>query len=283
MFTDCPSCRRQFRIRADQLSAAGGLVQCGFCGRRYNALERLHDRPQTVPVDSDDAPGEEPWFDVPAPAAAPGPETAVSRSGDAGTAPVTPESRSDADDVPVDEQREAAGAIPSEWLLEETPRPGRRFGWLWFTGIGILLLVLAAQLAWFHRDRLLEAYPRLLPWARQVCEHFHCELIRYRDLDSIEVLNRDVRDHPRYQDALLVNATISNQARDRQPFPLVQLNLFDTAGTIIAYRRFRPREYLDESIDIERGMLPGKPVHIVLEVTGPTAGAVSFEFRFLHR
>ena len=97
------------------------------------------------------------------------------------------------------------------------------------------------------------------------------------------MVNRDVRDHPRYSDALLVNATISNRSAEVQPFPVVQLSLFDTAGRIIGARRFTPEEYLDESIDMERGMLPDKPVHIVLEVTGPTEGAVSFEFRFLRQ
>jgi len=56
--------------------------------------------------------------------------------------------------------------------------------------------------------------------------------------------------------------------------------LFDTSGRQVAYRDFRPDEYLDESIDIDTGMAPQKPVHFVLEVTGATALAVSFEFAF---
>jgi len=45
MFTNCPTCARQFRIRASQLATAEGFVQCGFCGKQFNALERLYDKP----------------------------------------------------------------------------------------------------------------------------------------------------------------------------------------------------------------------------------------------
>lgn len=299
MFTDCPSCRRQLRLRADQLSAAGGLVQCGFCGRQFNALERLRDRPlprssttADTGIDAGESAGDEPWFDIPASGngepAGRARVTGAEKTGHGQTGPrLQPEQRGEANaDVSPDTPRQMEGhseTMPPEWLLEDEPRSGRRFRFVWLTGVFLLLLVLAAQLAWFQRDRLLQEYPWMLPWAQKVCERFQCELLRHRDLSAIEVVNRDVRDHPRYRDALLVNATISNQSQDLQSFPVVQLNLYDTSGKIIAYRRFRPDEYLDKSIDIEGGMRPGKPVHIVLEVAGPAEGAVSFEFRFLQQ
>ncbi|MCZ6803717.1 MAG: hypothetical protein O7D86_07265 [Proteobacteria bacterium] len=49
----------------------------------------------------------------------------------------------------------------------------------------------------------------------------------------------------------------------------------------LGFREFVPDDYLDDSIEIDEGMPVGSPVHFVLEVTGSTAGAVSFEFRFL--
>ena len=124
-------------------------------------------------------------------------------------------------------------------------------------------------------------YPGTLPWFNRLCSTIDCSAIRYRDLAAIQLLNRDVREHPRYQNALLVNATMSNQSHTLQPYPVVQLNLFDTQGNLIAYRQFQPREYLDETINITRGMTPDSPVHFVLEVLDSAAGAVSFEFEFL--
>jgi len=43
MYTTCPACHRHYRIMAKQLSAAGGVVRCGFCGEQFNALTRLED------------------------------------------------------------------------------------------------------------------------------------------------------------------------------------------------------------------------------------------------
>ena len=49
MFTDCPACHRQFHVYAAQLTAARGMVKCGFCGQKFNALERLRDKPLAQP------------------------------------------------------------------------------------------------------------------------------------------------------------------------------------------------------------------------------------------
>jgi len=176
---------------------------------------------------------------------------------------------------------EATTELPPQLQEEERPRRSRTARVLWGVAAVLALLIGAAQLAWFNRDVLLSRYPQLMPWTRQVCEYFQCQVIRHRDASAIKLLNRDVRDHPRYDGALLVNATIANELPTIQPFPVVQFVLFDTNGKIIGQRKFKPAEYLDDSINIDQGMPPGQPVHIVLEVTGPTQGAVSFEFRFL--
>ena len=80
---------------------------------------------------------------------------------------------------------------------------------------------------------------------------------------------------------MLVNAAMKNELSIRQPYPKVQLTLFDTSGSLLGYREFMPTDYLDSSIEIDKGMPVESPVYFVLEVSGPTAGAVSFEFRFL--
>jgi predicted Zn finger-like uncharacterized protein len=170
------------------------------------------------------------------------------------------------------------------FLLEETPAKSR-WSWLlpvfWTTGTLVALVVIIAQLAWFNRDKVLLEYPELLPYAKQICKEFDCQLIRQKDVNKIKLVNRDVRLHPTYQDTLLVNAAMENELPIRQPYPRVQLTLFDTSGSLLGYREFVPDDYLDSSIEVEKGMPVDSPVYFVLEVSGPTAGAVSFEFRFL--
>jgi len=170
-----------------------------------------------------------------------------------------------------------------EILREDLAAPGmsKKAKVFWSLGIFVLIVVAAIQVAWFNRDLVLEQYPELRPWADKVCEKLQCEVIRTYKTSDIKLLNRDVRLHPHYSDTLLVNATMANKSAKTQPFPEIQFSLFDTNGKMIASRQFSPEEYLDNSIIIKQGMSPGKPVHFVLEVTGSTEGAVSFEFRFL--
>ncbi len=151
----------------------------------------------------------------------------------------------------------------------------------WSLGTFLLLTVIVAQLAWFNRDQLLLRYPHLNPVAKAVCERLHCEVLRHKDVKAIKLLNRDVRNHPLFAGNLLVNATMANQSETIQPFPLIQLALFDNVGEVIGYREFKPEEYLDDSINIPAGMMPKSPIHFVLEVSGPVKEAVSFEFHFL--
>jgi predicted Zn finger-like uncharacterized protein len=277
MYTDCPDCRRQFRVRAAQLSSARGQVRCGCCGRQFDALERLRDEP--LPA----------MTPPPAVAAQPAPaqhETPAQHGKPPPTPPAPVFEPVDDDD---DEASETGGGprtdpnarsilLPD---LEEEAPPPRRFRALWATALVVLILLAALQVAWFQRDYLLTRFPRLAPWVQRLCEEIGCSVIRHRDLNAMRIVNRDVRLHPLYQDSLLVNATVQNGAALVQPWPDVQLVLYDTAGRPVAYRRFPPAEYLDDSIDVRRGMKPGESTHFVLEVTGAMEGAVSFEFGFL--
>jgi len=167
-------------------------------------------------------------------------------------------------------------------ILSEEPTRRRWIPTLfWTSACFVGLIAITLQLAWFNRDLVSMEYPQVTPYFKQVCAELDCKILRHRDTQAIKLVNRDVRLHPNYQDTLLVNATMNNELSVRQPYPRVQLTLFDTSGALLGHRRFTPDEYLDESIALDEGMPINIPVHFVLEVSGPTAGAVSFEFRFL--
>lgn len=295
MYTNCPACSRQFRIRAGQLAAAEGLVQCGFCGRQFNALLRLYDRPLVLEpgpagtrLDEDVA---EPDFYIPQMDAAVATPSSTTRPGNQAVAsppplvePATDAATRSAPETPTPAiATRAQRDYPfADELIELTQaKTGSRSSRAWGAGVLVLLLAAALQAAWFNRDLVLTRYPQTLPLVRQLCRQLDCTLVRYRDISAIKLLNRDVRVHPRYQDVLLVNATISNLAAYAQQFPVVVLSLFDPNGKVIAYRQVPPADYLDNSIDIELGIQPGTPVHFVLEVANRGSDAVSFEFDFL--
>jgi predicted Zn finger-like uncharacterized protein len=285
MFTSCPNCQKQFRVQASQLSIADGQVKCGVCDHEFSALSRLSDVPLTLeqmnyefdyepeenPV-AEEEPGEEPEFNI----------FDQARSEEARTDEASPEEiKPDETDTLSEFPDEILGDIPDE-LRETLPVKRSLLATLsWAFGALLLLIIIVAQLAWFNRDELLLRYPQLDPIAREICDRLQCEILRYKDISSIKLLNRDVRNHPLYEGSLLVNATMANKSETIQPFPRIQLALFNPGGEVIGYREFKPEEYLDDSIDIPAGMMPELPIHFVLEVGGPTEGAVSFEFHFL--
>lgn len=329
MFTDCPYCESQFRIRAAQLGAADGWVRCGNCGETFYALDRLSDTPlKQLPTlrQTDEAAAEPPAVSIEAE-----PEEAVE------PAPAEPEQEEAAEPVqsePEPYQPIAAEAVPEEATPEEvtpediepeqpvetvlqpdeplTPEqetagtettdtdenrealpdlppvlagdpekkavsPARL---IWSSLVFVLSLIAVAQLAWFNRDGLLRAYPALVPWVEQVCESLQCDPIRFRDVSAIELLNRQVTQHPRYRNALLASATMVNNAEFIQPFPDIVLLIFSTDGQVISRGRFKPEEYLGSGVNPSGGMPPGVPVHFGLELSGTSQEAVSFRFRF---
>ena len=314
MFTDCPSCRRQFRVRASQLAKAEGLVQCGFCGKQFNALERLYDKPLSLDLEQtleEEFEGE-PEFIIPETLEAndiveiahTAPEAASMVNS---RLPVAETGSAHSDEAPMNNDNDVVKAEPGDTIIEasvekvsppekqevdddypfsdelaqiETQKKRTPLRLFWSFAVLVILLAGCAQLAWFNRDIILSKYPQYLPQAKQICAYFDCTLVRYRNTSAIKLVNRDVRVHPRYEDALLVNATITNLSNYFQRYPEILISLFDDSGKVIAYRQVTASQYLDESIDIETGMRPDSPIHFVLEMANVNSRAISFEFDF---
>ena len=260
MFTDCPSCESQFRVRAAQLGAADGWVRCGNCGETFYALERLSDTPlKRLPTlrQADEAAAELPAVSIE-------PEQEI-----AGT-----------ETTDTDESRETLPDLPPVLAGDTEKKTGSPARLIWGSLVFVLSLIAVAQLAWFNRDGLMRAYPALVPWVEQVCESIQCDPIRFRDITAIELLNRQVTQHPRFRNALLASATMVNNAEFIQPFPDIVLLIFSTDGQVISRGRFKPEEYLGPGVNSSGGMPPGVPVHLGLELSGTSQEAVSFRFRF---
>ncbi|MCG3201910.1 MAG: hypothetical protein NFCOHLIN_01782 [Gammaproteobacteria bacterium] len=183
-------------------------------------------------------------------------------------------------DLPhVSVERDDVEALRS-YLRESDERERAGSPW-WGIAAALLLIAMLGQAAWYQRGWILDHVPGLRTHWQAWCEGKACALPPRRDVAMLHVVSRDVRDHPQYLDALLVNATIVNDAGFTQPFPVVELTLFDEAGAALGVRRFQPREYLDASVNVAAGMKPRQSIYVVLEIAGTSAEAVSFEFKFL--
>ena len=293
MFTDCPSCERLFRIRAAQLKAADGWVRCGYCEETFYALERLYDTPvKKLPVlhqaeKSVEQPLKETVTAVPQQEQVP-PDGDVPEHTTALPPQTTPADRAtepqqeaaEAETAHARQERELPAELPPAIDYEEEKSTSSSARLIWAGLIIILSIGALAQIAWFNRDRLLREYPVLMPWAEQLCDKWQCDLIRFRDLSAIKLLNREVRLHPRFVDALLVSAALVNLAEYVQPYPEIELVIYATNGRVISQGRFKPADYLGPDTRSAAGMPPGVPIHFVLELAGAAQQAVSFEFQF---
>ena len=151
----------------------------------------------------------------------------------------------------------------------------------WHGLVVALGIAAAVQTAWIYRQELTVRFPQSTVVVAYVCGHIDCGTGAKVQAGAIRLLARDVRDHPQYEAALLVNATMVNGAPSAQPYPVIELTLRDAVGNIMGARQFRPQEYLDESISIENGMPSERPIYVVMELGGGAVAAISFEFSFL--
>jgi predicted Zn finger-like uncharacterized protein len=169
--------------------------------------------------------------------------------------------------------QEPSGAAPEN----ERSRRGT-LGWL--TGTVLLTIVLASQYGYFNHTHL-SRYLILRPWLEQLCRYTGCELPLLRDGTQLRILARNIHAHPQVPGALLVTLTIGNDARYTQAFPDLRLSFYDLNHTLLAERRFSPREYLPTGVKTKSGLPPRQPFQVQLEIIDPGPAAVNFEFAFV--
>nr|VFK20833.1 MAG: Protein of unknown function (DUF3426) [Candidatus Kentron sp. LPFa]VFK28967.1 MAG: Protein of unknown function (DUF3426) [Candidatus Kentron sp. LPFa] len=177
---------------------------------------------------------------------------------------------------------ESVPQVLHENIMRAATKPPAR-KWRQFAfGFGVLLscVVLLTQYTWFHSVDVLQRFPDLRPIMEIFCQS-GCRIPVLRDPARIRIVDRNVRAHPKYKKALLVSARMVNTLPHTQPFPHMQLMLFNVNGQPIAARIFEPEEYLDSDIDLVAGMRADRPIQVVLGILAREEAAVNFEFTFL--
>jgi predicted Zn finger-like uncharacterized protein len=150
---------------------------------------------------------------------------------------------------------------------------------LWALGCALLALGLAGQLAWAQRTNLM-LDPAARPWVLRACASFACRLPPIRDTAKLELLSRDIRPDPKVAGALLITATIRNDAAFTQPWPVVTVALTDLDNNPVAMRRFRPADYMPDPARRAAGITPDTTAAVAFEVADPGQRAVAFRFGF---
>lgn len=278
MYTQCPECLSVFSLDAPTLAQAHAFVTCGYCGADFDSLATLADElppdpfnELTINTPSLTPPRVETVVYHPRP-----PPAAVVADAIEASAPVAGKDFSQLVFTP----RFARTAAPKATHRKHRQlhsTTGHSLGWA--LACGVLTLLLGAQVAWATRDVLIST-PPTGAWLRASCAALHCTLPLVAAPDRLRLLDSNVQTHPSVPHALMISARVRNDAAFAQPYPVLTLTLSNARGQRLAMRRLRPREYLDDTAALRRGLAPGSSAVLLLEVADPGDQAVAFEFAF---
>jgi predicted Zn finger-like uncharacterized protein len=149
-----------------------------------------------------------------------------------------------------------------------------------YTLILLSVCFLPAQLIYFEKERLLQnETSRYI--AQALCNILPCTVPVYKELSKIELISRKVHSHPVEKKALIITATVINNATQAQPFPKILISMSDIQGTTRVQRLFAPQEYLPDGIFTNQSMPSNTPLNINVEIEDPGQGLISFTLDFL--
>jgi predicted Zn finger-like uncharacterized protein len=151
---------------------------------------------------------------------------------------------------------------------------------LYSLAIIALLVAFVLQGAYALRDTLAEQQA-LRPLMSDFCATFDCAIALPREPEKVLLTRSEVRSHPAQSGALLVKASMQNQAGFRQAYPILRLQFSDLEGRSLVGRDFMPEEYLPDDVNIKAGMPINTDVNLSLELVDPGGQAVSFDFNLL--
>lgn len=258
MYTQCTNCHAIFRVTMKELSAAQGVLRCGECGSTFDAMQSLsttlpEDRKfikkANLPTIEDKQPQDK-------------------QKSYANTSPQTKSTNT----------TETAKNDRSYQLKRRKKPDSNRFLLIALVSLSCLL---AAQIFYKQKDWLADQ-PLTSSITRIFCETIpNCEVEKRRDITKIEMLNKNIYSHPNQIGSLVVSASLENQAKFDQPFPLIEISLLDAQSQIIALRRFPPKDYLGNNFQQGVLMVRNNPIDFKLNIADPGNDATRFQFRFL--
>jgi len=201
----CPFCLTTLQITSQQLALKSGLVRCGHC----------HD-----------------VFDA----------TKNQLSPSAGQSTATKETN-DVESLAQDDTTEIESDAPPTIAIWETAKPTPAysvpFGFLSF----VFVVIFSVQFLYIE-SAMLTQNVHLQPIFKKLNSAFSLHIPSYKNIEEIQVIERQMTAHPALTNSLSLQLTIKNTALAEQHFPVINLLLTSTAGEQIAHGRFTKYDYL---------------------------------------
>ena len=273
-----------------QLQAHAGQVRCGRCMHAFDGFQRLAvEQPEAVSevrLAPEGALGS---------AAASGPDAATAATSMGGTASGdTPaaetHSAAAADASPAnpaadplalqperlpEHPREIAaahaGPLNQKYLRRPTPPAGRIATCL------MLVVVLAAQVAYAFRSELAARYPVMKNGLSGVCDLAGCSVSLPQRPDLVKIEASDVHMIDVARPSLIqLTATLRSYASHDLAYPALDLVLTNANEHALARRIFGPAEYLDRTRDPKAGLPPRAEITVALDLDTGDLNAAGF-------
>jgi len=298
MRAKCPHCETIFRITEHQLSVADGKVRCGLCHTIFTARPVDEDLTDEDLVDEELALIKELYDEKLEPETSE-PELSEPEALDQEKlepihdnievdefssselrAQLAGREQDDIHDLFSDEN-ESSHVIPDRYRAIEKHASGSRLSTIaWSFGIIFLVFTLITEYAWFNRNKLAQN-AGLQPWISRFCEATGCTVAAIHTPDQLEMVNRNIYTHPNIKNALMVTATIVNQAPYPQAYPDIEIGFSNVRGELVVHRVFSPEEYMKQETKNLRLLQPNEPVSFGIEIQDPGKLAMTYEFKFL--
>jgi predicted Zn finger-like uncharacterized protein len=274
LITTCGHCGARFRVTPQQLNAKQGQVRCGACNAQFNGFESLERLP-------DDDTGSRLL------AAREAAERASQGNADAPPAienvgDVEPlETLRDEPPTPLSEPEpprapRAQRLLRPDLTLPAVPRaapPARA----WRFGVALIVLVLAAEMAYAYRGPLAQRYPVLRPYMESACAAAGCAVPWSREEALLKLEDSELLEVPGKPQEIALGARIRNLANVAQEYPHLELTLTDLTGQAAIRRVLRPTDYLGRPVTGGEVMAPGSELSVQLRLETPRVKATGYE------
>ena len=254
MYTRCPGCHAVHPLNAALLAQGNGLYRCGKCNKVSNALQNLFDH----------------WPEAG--------ETPTSAQLENRQPPVL-SAKLELAEVSEHQAVEEDFALPETAGFAATTKSGARNRNAWMAAAVVLLALTLLNLFFVSGDTLL-AHPKVRAALEGMGAVDAAPAPVYRDLELLHLASSEMHSHPTLDETLVLTATIVNRADREQPYPELQVTLFDAQNQVLASRIFAPEEYVAANSRPGSGMPPGAYLPVIMELLDPGDHAVGFEMKF---
>jgi len=264
----CPHCGAFYKIDDEtRLSASDGLVTCFRCKQVF-LVEEITTPPDEIPPSVPGGP-------------IPKSKRDGGRSAPSSPPPASPRRHQESPELTPEKPftlhptGDEVDRAPPLGVSNGSSRPPRRFATvIWGIGALILLLSAAGQMLWYSRSS-----PQAHAVLTLLCSKLGCKIEPLREPGAFRVTERVFLRDPNQPDLLSLQLRISNHAEFTQPYPGIELVLYDSTQAVIAKSRIGPEEYLGSeanSLLLESGA--SGTIKLYVPDPGPEATGFAIEF-----